>query len=156
WGGSAADELVHAGKLGCEFFAHLTGASPFDPDFRGSWTHATVDGHDYVILDHDLPITVDTKPTRIDYNLHRDPDDPLNPRVRASFDVRVPAAAGPAQLEIREFAAGTTKMNFGLAEAHACVPEHPLVADTEAEALRQHELHHALQATHWGPFMGAL
>jgi RHS repeat-associated protein len=138
------------------FVAHVVGNAPFDAAFRASWTHVTVGADQYVVLDHDLPIKILSDSHGVTYRWHIDQESP-DPEDDV-FIKQDPAgtAIGPVNIQIHEFTAGTSKQNFGVSAARVCVPLQPGETDTEADALRQHELHHAVQAKHWGPLMTGL
>ena len=131
-----------------KFFAQ-TDAPGFDETFHAKWKPFSRDSKDYFVLESDLPY--EEKKTDVFWRF--DPD------TRGDDDrTQVTGPPDPYVVTIREFqkAGGASRNTFTAEQARVQVPEYPSTADTHAESLRQHELHHAQQNTHWGPFMGAL
>jgi len=133
-------------------FLAQTAAPDFEETFHNKWKPLDIDGKHYFALEADLPYEEEGGKIRWRYDPNEDPGFgylTLSGRVTAGDEYKV---------ELREFkkAGGASRNTVTVVEPQVQVPEYPSTADTYADALWEHELHHAVQNMHWGPLLGML
>lgn len=147
-----------------EFFLRSDGATAqgIRPGFQFRWKPHTVGPKLYWLLERDLPLyekEVENKvagtPTTVRKAVWR------NDLENADTDLTLGIVPGTYEFELREFEASLTVRTDGAHKlkaypAEVQVPVEPFVHDTYARALEEHELHHTVQCTRWGPLMTAL
>jgi YD repeat-containing protein len=133
------------------FFGQI-GGGDFDDAFHGRWKPIESDGKHYFLLERDLPYEETGSGAHTHVFWRFDTDTPEEARARVSGI----AGVDPYVVTLYEFKKTGASHAVTLVEPQVQVPDYPSTVDTHAEALRQHELHHAYQNTRWGPFLGAL
>jgi len=139
---------------GAIFFIKGPAPAGFDEKFRKIWLPQTTDGTEHFFLFEDLPIK------DVDVNGVTE----QHWQYDGWFLDASPAAAGtPMQFKVVEFhntgAARTDVDQNTRVIAAPCevqVPDFPKEHDTNAKSLKEHELHHAVQNSKWGPLLGTL
>ena len=134
------------------FFAQ-TAAAVLDDKFHAKWKPVESGGKQYFLLEKDLPYEEKTSGAATDTFWRIDTDTPED---SARAQVSGIPGVDPSIVTLYELRQGGAARAVTAVEPEVQVPDYPSMTDTHAEALRQHELHHAWQGTRWGPFLGAL
>lgn len=138
------------GLDGAVFFIKGPLPAGFDAKFRKMWQPQTTDGTEHFFLFEDLPIKeVEVKGVtqqRWQYDTW-------------FFDITAPPPLKFKVVEFHNIGAARSDVNNVRIVARPCevqVPAFPQVHDTNSRALKEHELHHAVQNSKWGPLLGTL
>ncbi len=129
----------------------------FHPEFRDSWTPATIDGSEYWVLDNPLPIVAKEHKGNRWFNWNSDREDPSD-----EHEVFIGPRTPPPSFRLREYKIAPAERSdqprrkITAHQPEVQVPVDPSISDTYRRALMEHEIHHTQQCNFWGPLMGAL
>jgi YD repeat-containing protein len=139
---------------GAVYFIKGPAPNDFDTKFRKIWEPQSADGKDFFFLFEDLPIKEEK--VKKGKEQHWSFDSGWH------YDV-TPTGGTPTKfnvVEYRNVGAQRSDIKDGPRvlprEAEVQVPESPTIHDTNARALKEHELRHAVQNSKWGPLLNAL